>query len=45
MTALSRQSVSRVMHELVTAGAVALGFRRVTVVAPDRLEQIANAAV
>jgi CRP-like cAMP-binding protein len=44
MTALSRQCVSRVLHEIAADKAIALGFRQVTVLAADRLEQIANSA-
>jgi CRP/FNR family cyclic AMP-dependent transcriptional regulator len=44
MTALSRQSVSRVLHEIAAHKAISVGFKEVTVLAPDRLEEIANAA-
>jgi len=44
MTALSRQSVSRVLHEIAAQQAISVGFKEVTVLAPDRLEEIANAA-
>ena len=42
MTGLSRQSVSRVLHELAEAGAVIVGFRQITIVDPLLLETIAN---
>jgi CRP-like cAMP-binding protein len=42
MTALSRQSVSRVLHELAEAGAVTAGFRQIAIVDPRLLETIAN---
>ena len=42
MTALSRQSVSRVLQELAEDGAVTVGFRQVTIVDPALLETIAN---
>jgi len=42
MTALSRQSVSRVLHEIAAHEAISVGFRQVTVLAADRLEEIAN---
>jgi len=44
MPALSRQSVSRVLHEIAAQQAISVGFKEVTVLAPDRLEEIANAA-
>ena len=44
MTALSRQCVSRVLHEIAADKAISLGFRQVTVLAADRLKQIANSA-
>jgi CRP-like cAMP-binding protein len=43
MTALSRQSVSRVLHELAEAGALTVGFRQISIVDPDLLDAIANA--
>lgn len=42
MTALSRQSVSRVLGELAQLGTVVVGFRQITVVDAERLRQIAN---
>lgn len=42
MTALSRQSVSRVLQELAAAGAVSAGFRQIAIVDPAMLETIAN---
>lgn len=42
MTALSRQSVSRVLGELAQLDAIAVGFRQITIVDADRLQQIAN---
>jgi CRP-like cAMP-binding protein len=42
MTALSRQSVSRCLHDLVEAGAVTAGFRQITILDPALLETIAN---
>jgi CRP-like cAMP-binding protein len=43
LTALSRQSVSRVLHDLVAARAVTVGFKAVKIVDLDRLERIASA--
>lgn len=43
MTALSRQSVSRVLHELAETGALTVGFRQISIVDPDLLDAIANA--
>jgi CRP/FNR family transcriptional regulator, cyclic AMP receptor protein len=43
MTALSRQSVSRALHELAEAGAVTVGFRQVSVADAARLQAIADA--
>lgn len=42
MTALSRQSVSRVLGELAQLGTIVVGFRQITIVDADRLQQIAN---
>jgi CRP/FNR family cyclic AMP-dependent transcriptional regulator len=42
MTALSRQSISRVLHELAETGAVDVGFRRIGIRDPDALAAIAN---
>ncbi len=42
MTSLSRQSVSRVLHELAQAGALSVGFRQIMVTNPDLLDEIAN---
>ena len=42
MTGLSRQSVSRVLHELAEAGAVTVGFRQIAIADPALLETIAN---
>lgn len=44
MTALSRQCVSRVLHEIAAHKAISVGFRQVTVLAADCLEEIANSA-
>jgi CRP-like cAMP-binding protein len=44
MTALSRQCVSRVLHEIAADQVISLGFRQVTVLAADRLKQIASSA-
>ena len=44
MTALSRQCVSRALHEIAADKTISLGFRQVTVLAADRLKQIANSA-
>ena len=43
MTALSRQSVSRVLHELAAAGAITPGFRVVEIKNPQLLEALASA--
>ena len=45
MTALSRQSVSRVLHEISARGAISVGFRQVTVLDAGLLEQIGNITV
>ena len=42
MTALSRQSVSRVLQELSEDGAVTVGFRQIAIADPALLETIAN---
>ena len=42
MTALSRQSISRVLHELAQTGAIAVGFRRIGIRDPLALEAVAN---
>jgi hypothetical protein len=33
-----------VLHEIAAHKAISVGFKEVTVLAPDRLEEIANAA-
>jgi CRP-like cAMP-binding protein len=43
MTALSRQSVSHVLHELAEAGALTVGFRQIAITDPELLDSIANA--
>jgi CRP/FNR family transcriptional regulator len=43
MTALSRQSVSRVLHELADTGAIKPGFRQVAITDPQLLESLASA--
>ena len=43
LTALSRQSVSRVLHDLVAARAVTVGFKAIKIVDLDRLERLAAA--
>jgi CRP-like cAMP-binding protein len=42
MTALSRQSVSRALHELEDVGALRTGFRQIAILDPTLLETIAN---
>ena len=43
MTSLSRQSVSTALGALVRAGAIEVGFRKITIVDLERLDEIANA--
>ena len=42
MTALSRQSVSRVLHELAATGAIRVGFRQIAILDAELLDKIAN---
>ena len=44
LTALSRQSVSRVLHDLVAARAVTVGFKAIDILDRERLERIASAS-
>jgi CRP-like cAMP-binding protein len=43
LTALSRQSVSRILHDLVAARGVTVGFKAIEILDHERLEQIASA--
>jgi len=42
MTSLSRQSVSAALHELARVGAIAVGFKEITVLDQDRLQAVAD---
>jgi CRP-like cAMP-binding protein len=44
LTALSRQSVSRILHELVAARAVTVGFKTIQILDHEHLERIASAS-